>query len=348
MPTAARGSWSRALGGRDWARAGSPTATRQLSNGLNTELAPGADRLATELRAGQGRLGQLRLAARATENRVLAAWQTLNSMTVGKTDPRFAQALAEVGAAVGAATGRNPLTGAVVFQPYQGLDAALGQAVAETGQAADGATRLSAGAREAAGGAQRLATGADELEGGLVRLENGNLRLQRGLADLAAGSEELRDGLGRLGVGHEQLAGGLESGNQRSAPLESGLADGALEVGMTRDQLVSRTGPFRPLRSLAQLQRQSPGFFRSGYVTVAALDGARALDRDASSFMLDPDRAGGRVARISILPDVPANDPRTEEMVGDVTTRRGTSRAARGWTPRLAARRPSRWSTTGS
>ncbi len=172
---------------------------RQLSNGLNGELAPGADRLATELRAGQGRLSQLRLAARGTENRVQAAWDTLNRMTVGKTDPLFAQALAEVGAAVGAATGRNPLTGQVVLQPYQGLDAALGQAVAQTGQAADGATRLSAGAREAAGGAQRLANGADELEGGLVRLENGNLRLQRGLAQLARGSEELRDGLGRLG-----------------------------------------------------------------------------------------------------------------------------------------------------
>ncbi|MGZ5326518.1 MAG: MMPL family transporter, partial [Solirubrobacterales bacterium] len=292
---------------------------RELSDRLNNELAPGADRLAGELREGQGRLGQLRLPAQATENQTQAAFATLNRMTIGKADPLFAQALREAGTAVGAATGRNPLTGAVVSPAYQGLDASIAQAVSETGRAADGASQISAGAREAAAGARQLSAGANELNGGLIRLENGNERLQRGLARLAAGSEELRDGLGRLGVGQDQLAGGLESGHARSDPLQDGLAQAASEVGLTRDQLAGRSGPFKPLRSLTQLDRQSPGFFQSGYVAVAALDGARALDRDASTFLLDSDRGGGRVARISVLPDVPTNDPRTEGVVEEAT-----------------------------
>ncbi len=292
---------------------------RELSNRLNTELAPGADRLATELRAGQGRLSQLRLPAKATETQAQSAFDTLNRMTIGKTDPLYLQALREVGTALGAATGRNPLTGQNVFPGYQGLDASIAQAVTETGRAADGAGQLSAGARQAATGAQRLSRGADQLNGGLMDLENGQERLQRGLADLASGSEELRDGLGRLGVGQEQLASGLESGHGRSAPLESGLGQAADEVGLTRDQLIGRKGPFKPLRSLAQLDRESPRFFDSGFVAVAALDGARALDRDASSFLLDSDRGGGRVARVSILPDVPTNDPRTDQIIDDVT-----------------------------
>ena len=134
-----------------------------------------------------------------------------------------------------------------------------------------------------------------------------------------SGSEELRDGLGRLGVGQAELARGLESGHDRSAPLEGGLGEAADEVGLTRDQLIGRKGPFKPLRSLAQLDRESPRFFDSGFVAVAALDGARALDRDASSYLVDSDRGGGRVARVTILPDVPTNDPRTDQIVDDVT-----------------------------
>ena len=250
--------------------------------------------------------------AQVSESGAQAVWDTLNRMTIGKTDPLFAQALREAGTTLGAATGRNPLTGQNVFPGFRGLDASIAQAASEAGRAADGATQLSQGAREAANGASRLSNGANELHDGLVRLERGNERLQRGLADLAEGSDELRDGLARLGVGQDQLASGLESGHAESAPLEAGLADAAAEVGLTRDQLVGRSGPFKPLRTLAALQKRSPRFFSSGYVPVAAFDGARALDRDASTFLLDSDRGGGQVGRVSILPDVETNDPRTD------------------------------------
>jgi RND superfamily putative drug exporter len=304
----------------------------ELSDRLNGEFAPGADRLATELRAGQGRLTALRQPARITEQQTRSAFDTLNRMTVGKTDPLFAQALQQVGTALGAATGRNPLTGQTVFPGYQGLDASIGQAASEAGQAADGAAQLAAGARDAAAGARRLSNGANDLADGLRRLERGNAELEAGLAELAEGSPELARGLseisagaleldsgiGRLNAGHDELASGLQSGHAQSAPLESGLGDAAGEVGTTRDRLVGRTGPFRPLRSLEQLEKRSPNFFESGYVSVAAFDGARALDRDASTFLVDSDRGGGNVARVQILPDVPTNDPRTSGLVDDV------------------------------
>jgi RND superfamily putative drug exporter len=307
--------------GADQARVGSAqlaAGNQQLSDQLNTQLAPGADRLAGGLRQGQIQLNALRVPARTTEDQTQAAFNTLNRMTIGKTDPLFAQALQQIGTALGAATGRNPLTGGGVAPGYNGLDSSIAQAANQAGQAANGATRIAAGAREAAAGARRLAAGAQELHSGIVRLEAGTSRLERGLNRLAAGSEELRRGLQRIRSGSSDLANGLASGHDQSAPLESGLASGQGEAATRADQLRERKGPFRPLRALDQLDKQSPGFFKSGYTQVAALDGAHALDRDASTFLVDSDTGGGEVGRISILPNVPINDPKTTKLIDQI------------------------------
>jgi RND superfamily putative drug exporter len=318
----------------------------RLSDELNGRLAPGADQLARELRRGQAQLQALRLPAQVTERELNNAFQTLNSMTIGKTDPLFGQALQQVGTALGAATGRNPLTGEVVFGGYQGLDNSIARAADEAGRAADGADQIATGARDAADGAEDLSAGASDLASGLRRLERGNRQLQsgigrmrqevaasasgldrlvagasrlsRGATRIAAGSRELSGGLGQIQAGQRRLAGGLQSGARQSAPLESGLGGAATEVGTVRDQLVGRTGPFRELRNLDELNRRSPGFFRSGYVTVAALEGAPRFQRESSLFLVDS-RRGGDVARVMVLPDVPTNDPRTARVVDDVT-----------------------------
>jgi putative drug exporter of the RND superfamily len=88
-------------------------------------------------------------------------------------------------------------------------------------------------------------------------------------------------------------------------------------LARVRMQLLTETGPFKALRDLRELERKSPGFFRSGYVVVAALDGARRIPKENSQFILDSSR-GGDVARLNALPDVPTNDPRTERVVDDV------------------------------
>jgi putative drug exporter of the RND superfamily len=304
---------------------------RELSNGLNNRLAPGAEELARQLRRGQAQLQTLRVPAQVTERELRSSLDTLNAMTIGKTDPLFPQALQHVSAAFGAATGRDPLTNNIVLSGYQGLDASLQQAADGAGQAADGADQLAVGAREAANGASQLSDGADQLADGLRSLESGNRRLELGLEQLAVASPQLADGLNQLlngtnaltsGLsqiqdGQTQLASGLESGAAQGAPLESGLTDTAAKIATIRDQLVSRTGPFKQLRNLDVLSQKSPNFFRSGYVVVAAVDGARPLSREASLFLVDF-RHGGDVGRVQVLPNVPTNDPRTERVVDDI------------------------------
>ena len=303
------------------------TEARQGSEQLST----GAGTLRDRLRTGQGALTGLRLPARVTEDQLRAAQQTLNSMTVGKTDPLYLQAVQQVNTALGASTGVNPITGSGVTPGYGGLEASIAQAADSAGTAADGADQLRSGADELTSGLRRLESGAGELESGLTnardqvagsesgfdRLANGASRLADGTGELSSGASELESGLGQITAGNFRLASELESGAERSAPLESGLDDAAGDVGGTRRQLVGKRGPFAPLRSLDRLQKESPGLLKSGYIVVAALDGARSLDRESTLFLLDSER-GGNVGRIQVRPSVPPNDPRTEQVVDDV------------------------------
>jgi RND superfamily putative drug exporter len=68
---------------------------------------------------------------------------------------------------------------------------------------------------------------------------------------------------------------------------------------------------------MARLKRRSPGLFRSGFLTVAAIDGMPRRERETIASVLDTDR-GGDVGRVVILPDIPTNDPRTAALVDDV------------------------------
>jgi RND superfamily putative drug exporter len=300
----------------------------RLSDQLNGRLAPGAQQLAQGLRDGQGKLTQLRAPAQTTERELNNALGALNAMTAGKVDPQYAAALRAVATALGAASGRNPVTGAAVAPGYQGLDASIAYAASEAGRGADGADQLAGGAREAADGAKRLRDGAGELQTGLVRLEQGSRRLESGLERLMNGAEPLAGGLGGFSTGanrlknglaelldgQSRLAGGLQSGLTRSQPLEARLSEGAGEVASVRDQLANRTGRFEQLRNVERLDRESPGFFRSGYATVAALEGARPLERETALTFVDSS-TGGSVGHITVIPDLPTNDPRTAAFV---------------------------------
>jgi putative drug exporter of the RND superfamily len=205
---------------------------------------------------------------------------------------------------------------------------------AELGRAAAGAARIERGARAASKGADRLGDGTDRLAAGLATLARGNARLEaelgrlaegapqlaRALDELRTGTDRLRSGLSRIHVAQGELASGLDSGARRSETLGSRLAGGAGEVERFQTRLASRTeslGSFAPLRSLARLERQSPGLFRSGYLTVAAIDGMPRRQRETTASLLDTDR-GGDVGRVVIIPDIPVNDPRTAALVDDV------------------------------
>jgi RND superfamily putative drug exporter len=101
------------------------------------------------------------------------------------------------------------------------------------------------------------------------------------------------------------------------AELQRGLAAASSRIDTVRGQLRTRSGPFEPLRILRKLDRDSPGFFNSGYLVAAGLEGASPDQRDAISGLVDSAN-GGRKARILVLPDVPTNDPRQDHIVDDV------------------------------
>src|SRR5205085_7325629 len=92
-----------------------------LRDELRDRLAPGASELGGQLRVGAGRLRALHEPAQLTERQLGEALRSLNAMTVGKSDPRYAELARAVATAYGAATGRNPLNGQPLSPAYAGL-----------------------------------------------------------------------------------------------------------------------------------------------------------------------------------------------------------------------------------
>jgi RND superfamily putative drug exporter len=300
----------------------------QLYKGLADQLAPGADRLAAGLRDGRARLEALRPRAQTAEREASNASNLLDAMTVGKGDPLYEQTRAAVGNALGA---------------LSGMDALLAGLVGEAGQAADGAATIAAGARRAADGARQLRDGSGRLRDGLERIEAGLSQLHGGIGqmhdaveaagpgvrELEIGSGQLANGLGAIKGGTGQLAAGLSEGVVRSEPLETGLGSASERVGDFRRKLTGRGGGFDLLGRLGTLQKRSPNLFNSGFMPIAAVSGARRIDRQSSQLLLDS-RHGGDVGSIQLLPNVPTNDPRTDRLVDRVRDAVGAFRAGSG------------------
>ena len=304
------------------------TGGRRLSEGLENRLAPGASRLARGLRDGQAQLSSLKLPGDTLRQVVRTMFRAIRGPGCSTATParcwwadkRFldtldyleAQLLRQLGTGRAAASSARSMA-------------------AELGRAAAGAARLEQAARKAGASANRLSEGTGELEAGLATLAQGQARLEAELGRLAEGAPQLahamgqlrsgtgrlRSGLSRLQAAQGKLASGLDSGARRTESLGSRLAGGAGEVQRVRERLASGAGPSAPLETLARLDRQSPGFFRSGYLTVAAIDGMPRRQRETTASLLDADR-GGDVGRVVVLPDIPVNDPRTAALVDDV------------------------------
>jgi RND superfamily putative drug exporter len=312
---------SRLARGADRTAAGAARLARELAR-TRRQVAEGAARareLPTGLRDGARDLGRLREPAQRTEAELRAALKELDGMTLGKADPRYRAAYTAVATALGAASGKHPVTGKPVAEGYDGMDASLARAQAELGRAADGADqvvagierlsrglgRLSAGARELRSATDRVARGADRLAAGVRRLAAGGGVLGSGLSRLSDGAARLEDGVDQLAGGAERLRGGLTEGRRRTGRLESGLERGERRVEAQADQLVHAD-----ISGLQRSARTSPGLFDSGYFTLAALDGARQAERAGAQFAVSLDR-GGQGGRIMVVPETGPNEPET-------------------------------------
>ena len=94
-------------------------------------------------------------------------------MTVGRTDPLYAQAVQQVDTALGAATGIGADRRRARHRRTPAWRRRSSAQAADAGTAADGADQLAAGAREAADGADQLNTGAERADDRPARLESG-------------------------------------------------------------------------------------------------------------------------------------------------------------------------------
>ncbi|MFL6138272.1 MAG: MMPL family transporter, partial [Frankiaceae bacterium] len=276
------------------------------------------------LRDAQARLTLLRIPAQTSQQELQDALAALDRANT--SDPAVQDARKHVNAALAAVGGSGLQTAQAGGFP--GLDAALANelALAEAaGRQIDAAVRQ---AGQFADVMQQVADGAGRLvTPGLTTVEGGQRELAAALGQARNGVSAVQPQLNALAGGAQSLlaTGGelLNANGARATPLlsqlQQGLGTASNRITTVRDQLRSRSGPFQPLRTLRTLELDSPGFFQSGYLVAAGLDGAPAGQRDAIAGIVDS-RNGGKKARILVMPNVPTNDPRQDRIVDDVRT----------------------------
>ena len=159
--------------------------------------------------------------------------------------------------------------------------------------------RIHAQARLLNRGLGKLYSGGKRLRGGSAALAAEAAALSGGLRQLGSGAERLAGGLGELRGGAETLSGGLAEGSARAYPLQRGLDRAGERVSRTAEPLQ---------RQLSRLHRLSPGVFGSGYLAIAALEGADPTRRSLAAEVIDVARGGG-AARYLIVPTSGFNTP---------------------------------------
>jgi RND superfamily putative drug exporter len=147
------------------------------------------------------------------------------------------------------------------------------------------------------GGVNRLVPGGRRLEAGVARLAGATDQLSSGLDRLGGGAERLARGLVELQGGAGALQSGLDEGFRRAYPLQSGLRSAGVRVSAVAAPLAT---------GVAQLERNSPHLFDSGYFVLSALDGARPRQRDQAGEAIGIG-SGGQAARMLVVSTHPFN-----------------------------------------
>lgn len=289
----------------------------RLSDALNKageqtgELSGSTRLLENAMHTGEDRLQEVRPPLRGAEERLAAAWQALQRMSTGRSDPEYAAALAAVEEASLRLTGRDIRSGEIANPAFEGVGAGVERGEGQFGvglylssrlgkqgkEASEGIEKLAAGANKLDRGLQRLTKGSEQVSAGADKLDRGGARLPPALQRLGAGAEHLSGGLGLLETGAGRLASGLGQGARKSKLLGGGL--GKIESGLEGQGGES---------GFAQIQRQSPGMFHSAYFILAELDGSPPRRRTQLGSLINLNR-GGMDARMLVVPrDAPSTD----------------------------------------
>jgi RND superfamily putative drug exporter len=270
------------------------SGAQQLATGLGA--APGqASQSVLALRALSSLTGHTSSAATKAKNQagpaasqVTAALNELQSMTSGKSDPRYSAALNSLQSAATAVNGLNSTVQTAAGYATQ-TDASTSLLVK---QAPAMVTQL-----------QRAASGASQLAAGIQKLRNGNGQLSTGLGQLTSGAGQLENGLGQLTAGTAKLAAGLAGGVGPAGQLTSGL-------GQMKAAVITARGQIPSTAALKQLEAQSPGLFSSGYFVLAAVAGAPTTQLIDSTFTINTLRGGG-AGQIVVTSKYPFTDSRS-------------------------------------
>ena len=282
----------------------------------STQIASGLGQAAGPVKAGlpsvrllakasastNSQVGVIGTEAKQAQGELATALASLQSMTTGKNDPRYAAALSQLsqasqatGAVENAATAAASSAGQASF-----LAAGVSDQVSKL---SPGLNQLYAGSQQLENGIRQLRDGNVQLASGIGKLANGGTQLNGGLAQLTAGAGALQIGLGQLTTGAGQLATGLAGGVSPAGELTTGLGTMQAAVIKARGQIPSTA-------QLRQLEQQSPGIFNSGYFVLAAVEGAQPNDRNAATFTINLLR-GGTAGQIVVASKYRASDPRT-------------------------------------
>jgi putative drug exporter of the RND superfamily len=304
----ASGAASRVVSGGHAAAAGATRLATEL--GMGTAQAAGAaPRLrsmaqtlhtdATHLSGAADSVGALAAGPTTAAAQLATASQDLAAMQVGRSDPRYAAAVQAVQAAQ-TALADTPSAGALAGQLRE-IGGNEQQAGDEAESLATAVAQLTQSAGQLQLGAERLDTGIAALEhgqsvlaAGIERLATSGAALTSGLVSLASGTATLGDRLDALQSGAGGLASGLASEQRQAGLLTSALSAGQRNVKATAASSPQRSG------MLGTLSR-SPGFFKSGYLVLAALEGTAAAQRAGVDFTVNVAR-NGQSARMLIVP----------------------------------------------
>jgi X-X-X-Leu-X-X-Gly heptad repeat protein len=280
----------------------------QIANGLGQAAGPvkaglpSVRLLAKASASTNSQVGVIGTEAKQAQGELATALASVQSMTTGKNDPRYAAALSQLsqasqatGAVQTAATAAASSAGQASF-----LAAGVSDQVAKL---SPGLNQLYAGSQQLEHGIRQLRDGNVQLASGIGKLANGGTQLNGGLAQLTAGAGALQIGLGQLTTGAGQLATGLAGGVSPAGELTTGLGTMQAAVIKARGQIPSTA-------QLRQLEQQSPGIFNSGYFVLAAVEGAQPNDRNAATFTINLLR-GGTAGQIVVASKYRASDPRT-------------------------------------
>lgn len=276
-----------------------------------------ADALVGRLRTGAEQLGALREPVNTATDQLQKAYARLEGMSVGRADPNYLGALEAVATASAAVTGRDPRTGEQIDPRYPGLERsltiaseALAGGVPIMQRSVEDIERLRAaletlrhGASQLAGGLGRVNDGQHDLTAGLGTFGEGLASQSVRFEQLRPGARRLTESLATLGEDGARLTGLLGEGAARMALLGAGIRANRTQLD---DFGVTISGARETARGVRQVQVQSPGFARSGYLTLAGIDGATPVRRHEAEFVVNAE-AGGQYGHLLVVPEEGAN-----------------------------------------